>query len=679
MPESPVFGRGKQSAPRAARAATLADEAGRNLGDFAERILLGGGLIEFAGLVVLFVATQMWPSDPAALGDLGRAIYVPAVLQDALVVLHLPFAVHTARVVVNSVGIDLTNPAVVLIAVTGFGACLRGRWWLAGPAAAFFAFPWAVVGYHLVAASVILTLLAGAALYRVYRPRLWVAIVVGLVLLFGVQAALPVTQMIERATFADTTKATYQRIAFGDLKKAEEADTGPIGARAAILAGLPIFSPAQSAAKAYAVAQELALRGDAVGALTAVTDAEAQGFGATVFDQRRITSILRYATASGVLGEAAETAQASADRMRWMIAMALAAIGVVLALFGPLSDILGRRLLRRVARLDLATSRLETQYETIARGEAETVGREAGAIRSMAVLDGQAALAAIAGRVRFYRYAVVMLLVLAAGFLLGAWWLWLPAAGDNTAFTMLSLPPQLAAMARDAGLVAADSRAAFSAFYVSTASALAPIVGVYLLLRRRKLAPVAVLLLAYSFIQIVGLAPIRHAFTEVAPAAVGQEMIATWQAGVGNPDTAVAPDALHGSEAAYGLAQLAYLAGQPGKAQGYLDRIRDTKLLGGAVHRQKIELMRDWTAAHGAAVATDSAAAVLPGTTAVIRTLSRVSLGLGLAALALVLLAAAAGLVAERRRKRIDALVAARSQADSMVARRHIVKPSAAA
>ena len=669
MPESPVFGRHRQPAARGARVSTLADEAGRNLGHFADRILGGGGLIAFGGLLLLFVATQVWPPDAASLGVLGGTIYVPASLKEALAAMQPPFAVHTARMVVHSVGIDLINPAVALLALAGLGASFRRRWWLAGLTAAFFAFPWALIGYHIVGAPVVLTLLAGAALYGIYRPRLWVAIAGTLFAVFVLQALLPVSQLVGRLTFADTVKVTYQTIRFADLKQAEETDGGP---RTAVLAGIPVSDPVQSAAKSYVVAQELALSGNAAGALAAVKDAEAQGFAATVFDQRRVAAIERYATASGVIGDAAKSAAGASDRMGRMLATALAAIGIVLALFGPISDIIGRRLLKRVARLDKAKSRLETQYATIARGEAGATGGEADTIRSIAVLDGQAVMAAIAGRVRLYRRAVVTLAVMMAGFLLGAVWLWLPAASDNTAFAMLSLPPQLAAMARDAGLVAPGDRPDLASFYASTLAALAPIIGVYLLVRRRRLAPVGLMLIAYSVIQIAGLSPIRHSFTEVAPAAVGEDMIATWRNGLDNPDEADAPDTLHGSEAAYGLAQLAYLAGQPTDTRSYLDKIRDTKLLGGVVHRQKIELMHEWTAAHGFAVAPDSAAASLPASMAPTRLLSRAGLGLGFFSAILALLAAAAGVIAGRRQRRIDALVTARAVADMPLSRRHM-------
>jgi hypothetical protein len=676
MPERPVFGTlqvQREHAPgqrvstppsTPLDASAFGSAPAPKLGAVSERIRFGGEIIAFFGLLMAFAAALIRPSDPTDLAELGGRIYLPAVLKDAFATIQPLPGVSPVGMTESASHIGLANPAVLLLFLVGVGAVFRERWVLTGLVALFLVFPWGLFGFRLDHGGEMLGILAAVAFFRITKPsRRALAVLVPLTFVIGIMVAIPALRFIDEklSDIFQPTGAEYQTVSFTALMEVDRAEATTANAGTARFLRLSASSPAETAAKAYVVAQELALRGDAKGALAAVDEAGVAGFAPNPFDRKRLNAIRRFAIAAGALGDTAKDAVASRDGLPRTIAALLVAIGTVFALFGPFTSTISNRIARRAVRLDKAQSRIDAQYETMARGGSDTSAPEANAIRSIAALDGRAIAAAIGARARFYRTVLVGLAVASMVFMLGAYWLWLPGPADNTAFDLLSLPRQLAGMLGEAGLAKPDERHDLVSAVTSQLVLVFPFVAVFLMRKRRPVALVGLVLLAFSVIHIARLAPIRHSFVEVAPTVIRAEMIATWQKSVDNPDDDKTPRVVPGTEAAYALAQLAYFSGRAADTQAYLGKVRNVEALGGGVHVQKIDLMREWTAAVGFPVVAGSAVAEVPARMFVTRWISTASLGLGIACAALALVALVAGFFADRRRRRIEDLVTARA------------------
>jgi hypothetical protein len=667
----------------------------RQLGAVSGAILFSGELVAFAGMMVAFVAMLWWPADPQSLSSLGGSIYIPDLLRD-LIAFNDPLA-RPHMVDIGLTEIKLTSPIMQVILIAGAVAILRARWVLAGLICGFLAFPWAALGYHFPSAPVILCLYAFTAAFRIARlPRgaLFILIPVGAVfgpLLIGMASVL-FTYVFGAG---EPPKARYAEVTFQQLLANQgkpATETGKNGKpvlRVATLAGLDASTPQQQAAKAYVMAQELALRGSPAEAAQEAGEALSGSFGANAFDRQRLATIIDFGTANGVSGAQAKDTLLSRYQFRSTLAWIVSIAGTLLCLIGPFAEIISTRIARRARRTDKVQRQVEAQRAELAGATVSgTFGRaqSAGAIQSIAAMDAVSVIEAIARRLRLYRVLAFILAGLALVSFYWAYALHLPPAADNGAFDTIALIGRAGDFWKAAGLAQSAAFPQPSLLWTLVGMMASPLtliaLAVIVLTKFRKharfvLAGFVGLMLMMAMQQLAPIAtPAQPAMASAFDPGLRQYLqqaagLPATPPGVdglrkGGPEQAGLPP-IDGSIAAYTLAQIAYVENRPADAGMLLARIVDPGVLAGRINNQRTDLMLDWTQAHGYPARGLDWTPILPQPMATTRAMGKVFFGAGFVFLALLTAAAALIAIAGRRSSRISSLIDARRQIQASI------------
>ena len=285
----------------------------------------------------------------------------------------------------------------------------------------------------------------------------------------------------------------------------------------------------------------------------------------------------------------------------------------------------------RILRLLELKARLQ-QAELASRDEIGPANNHLSAVHQTiesSVANSKALVETMTRRINSYRTLAWTCGALMLFCLFGAYVLYLPAPGDNTAFSAVSLLPD----AND--------------FWKTT--------NIFDHLQR----PAAVRLPAAPF----GLyaAPPKSAPTQAFSPALrqqlGEAVSPPAPASVGSRQTepAAAPLKIDGSVAAYTLAQIAYIENRPADAARFLPLIVRAAMLNSEVDWQRTNIMLEWTAVHGYPVS--SLAVTRPYPIATIRVYVRLLFIGAVVLLMIVVTLVALIFAADKRRERIGAMI----------------------
>ena len=674
MAKAPTFGKrqgsfgGYQLGPKSA-AGESSHYTSERLGSWSHRLFHYGQLAVFAGLMLMLAALSILPQNPAGLVAMENTIHVPKALIEAN-----DFTDpsgrwghwHPER---TSFGF---NPIVSLLAVVGLFALVRGHWILGGLAALFFLFPWSWFGIESPSSIFLVIGFALVAVLRIALPeRAALIILIPLVV-----PLVPVTFFASGAKpnlpphFRDNV-VSYKQIKFEDLVENETlhaSDEDKIGRpviRISSIGVLKAGTPEERAAKAYAWAQEKALRERPGEALVLIQRAEASGFQHDVHSERRIRIIRDYAAASGVLGESSRQKIRLQYYLGWGLASILFVAGLLLTVSGPLSNFVSTALKDRSDRIDRLRRNLgqmRPSQENGDPGPASTDGLD-----SIAASAGLRVAGQITARTGFYRVAFAVLASLAFIGFFEYYQYGLPAVSSNTAFDRVGITGAI-----DWIVEQGEVKTYRGPGPISPITYLAYLPALFLFMAgHRRLALVAILLV--MSIGTIGMHPVkRHSDLEAAAFDFTSRMRAVIEDGLDGPVRVRAVNldrpadayrpTLRKLDAAYALAQIAYLENRPQETAAMLNHIEDPNGLHGLVHMQRFGLMKEWVAAKGILLRADQPEPRLPRPLHFQRIMGNISLLAGIVFSLLAIVVAALWGFAEHRRTRLQDLVRQRTR-----------------
>lgn len=680
MADRPVFGRRQRDRGIVGAPMLSTIKDGRpehRLGKLSQVVQIVGELAAFVGLLVVFIATQWQPPDPSSLSGLGGLIYIPEVLRD-LITFNDPRPVSRGIVVAYT---KFDWPIEVLFFAAGAIAIMRRSWILTGLICAFLAFPWGMVGYSFSSAPAVLGLFSVMAFFRIVRlSRRTLFILVPIGAIFGPLLTGVIVSLFSSAFGTPARSVRYDTVQFSQLEHnenkpaTERGQDGKPVVRVASLAGLVPGTPEQKAAKAYVMAQELALRGNAAAAAQAAQEAAAGGAIVNPFDKRRLNIVTNFSIANGVAGEEARDEILSRYRSQSTLSRIVLVAGIALCLVGFFADIISTRISQRARRVE------QMKFDM---RKAELVGKDTSlpseVIESMAAVDAVAVVEAIARRIRLYRIAAV---IFAGLVLFGFYWayaLHLPERADNTAFGAVSLHPDALEFWRTVKLAGSGQVWQFSFIWWLLTSVTSPFSLLFILFitfplwrEFHRIVLYGSVGLALTFMQLQPLELIREPAISASVASFNPTVLQQLGTAAHSPSERPKGGNAHGNEtstvlteidrsiAAYTLAQIAYIEGRPADASAFLSLIDGPRVLTSRIANQRVDLMLEWTEAHGYPV---SNLAWRPNLSmALTRTVARAFLGISFVFLAILLTLSGLIVVASRRDSRIRSLVEARQQ-----------------
>lgn len=700
MADGPAFGRRNSPAARSAPAFGKAGEsAGRSdpppvpprdtvseqLESRGARALLVGELVGFAGLLIVFAAGVLWPADPAGLDVLKGLVYLPDVLRDAI-----PFTDPKAwsrQVYAHVSEVRANNLGVPLIFFLGLAAVVRRRWLLAGLCAGFFLLPPQLFGLAFPAGFPMAILLGIAAALRQVRleGRARIAFIAAATMLMPVLLVMFLSIVPSRQ---GGEKAPYLTIRFSEL--AENSDGQ--GVRGTTVDAIVARGAEQAGAKAFALSQEQALRGETQAAMASLARAQAAGFPHNRFERRIVEAIRDYSIASGGEGEAAGTAIMERFRTRLIGTWILLLAGLIVGLAAPFGDIIATVIRRRVGRIEAAKAKLGSERPPA--GEAAiphggSAGGASGSLTSIAAADAEQIVGAMSKRIRFYQVGAMFLgwIVL---YCLGRFWVFhLPPADSNTAFDTVGLSGWTVFLgdALGVGNLHGQNGSGLVGFPMDPLSLLTVVPYALLFVRQYRVVGLCALVVTTFLHSYRFDAPLREPANPVLAQQIdtgfrealervalsGSDRGGEEKVGVvlsdktGQPVEFSIPVRVDASNANYVLAQIAYLEDRPEDAAHYLGRDIDAGSLDGLIHRQRLDLMREWVSAHGYGVPSKVANLELRRPMSFARRSGNAYLAAAVAAGLLLIVLSALLTVAGRRRGRIVELVEMRRQSRSPV------------
>lgn len=669
MPEVPVFGRRNARERVAMRPAGLATPSpAADSGDLAEKSSawrLAGDLVAFTGVLIAFLAATMWPEDPFDLSGLRGAIYVPSSLSH-LLIFDSPAAYTIHPDVGTTVILDAggTLPAMALL---GIAAIVRRRWMLAGLVCIFFLFPWGSIGYRLPMSPVVVCVMVGLAVFRLYRFSARAMLAISAVTAVAGWLIIPLVLGIFFALLGDEgdQKAEYRNIRYASLIENEgKPPTDLVDGRKTLRVStlVPNMKEEKSGAAAYVAAQEQALRGDARGARTALEELAARGFSGNALDNDRIRAIERFAMASGAYGTEREQEVQSHYRRDLLFAWAILIVGAVAGLLGLGFDLLAEQVRKRMGRLEELRGRL-TGSPPAPAVLSSRLGTE---LQSIAALDGDAIVAVMSTRIRFYRIAAAGLLAASLAAAAASWVSILPPPDQNTAFETIGIVPSALDFARGAGLVPPRDPAPPSLIWMFLDPLTLSVLGLLALVvfRRAVRAVLVVLIVGLVGFQLQFFIPAGDPSHVVEARVLSPETRARVEVAMAGGDVADAASErgvgpLSPSAAALILAQLAYVEGRADDAARAMERISDlpaSDLRGrqGDSYRQRMGLIGEWLATRGILGLTAHPAELSPAWT---RTFNAWMTAAAAASFALVAVLMGLALYAGGRRATVQSLI----------------------
>ena len=232
-------------------------------------------------------------------------------------------------------------------------------------------------------------------------------------------------------------QAPYHTIRFDELKKAEarlaggEVAPGVIGT----LAALHPTTDAERAALGFAMAQEFVLRGKLPEAAEALRSAKGPYPNKGARDEKMISAIENHLSALGTLGATAKTNVMKEYRRQFLVWRMYYIPGELVLLLGIGIDILAYLFRRRAQRIDRLGNQLVTAQAI------PSFGSEPGPLSptSFSLLDAEKVVEQLSGRMRIYRFALIVFGV-AAAFAISIRYIFIiPEAASNTTFGDVAL------------------------------------------------------------------------------------------------------------------------------------------------------------------------------------------------------------------------------------------------
>ena len=662
-----------------------AEPSDRRLRSNRTAFLLAGDLIGFCGLLVVFAATVLWPADPAALSALGSEINIPPVLTDVV-----QRFTELSRQNVNVAEVPLGWYCLAFL-VVGVMAALNRRWLLVGLTTGFMFFPFSAIGIIVPVVPLLAAAFAAATVFAIAGGRiakLAMLPIIGVVYVFCLYIAVNLVP-------DGSARLSYRSIPFAELMTVDgrtlEGKLGFGGGGEA------------EAARAFAMAQQHALRGEPDAAAKSIATAMSGGYPNNLYEARILGSIEDYITISGARGDTASAARWGRYWTDTVFAWLALVLGSVLAMAAPFSEIISTAMSARLERISRYRAEL-TGGQTPQPGH--DLAPVASHLHSLAVDDARQAMEAITRRLHRYRVALIASFWLCLCCGLRAYELHLPAPGQNTAFDTIGLEGPVVYLAQEMGLAVKGSPhggSLLGAFW-SPASLLfiAPAVG--LLFRAyRTLSFVALVSIAaidpglgaVSGSPVANTLPLESVTDEfrqflVEVNAEGKDVIRKELAhdsssSVQNLGPSFPPIDLPGTPkaetsalarmpggqvpiedvtaATFVLAQIEYLKNRPEEMVQYLEDGIIPGRLDDRADRQRYALMLDWAKDRGVNIGSDVQKIEPLSLPSVTRVRGRLLLAISITAGMASVLSLLFMLIASRRGKRIDALVAQRSSA----------------
>ncbi|MGO6718092.1 hypothetical protein ACCS65_30030 [Rhizobium ruizarguesonis] len=648
----------------------------------------------FVAFMLLFAAACIRPSDPADLRMLDGSVYVLDAFTNAL-------ALTDIKSGVVSVGTELmpftrlAQMVACILTLSAVFTIIKGRWFFAGLAAAFFLIPWGLFGQSLYFAPYALALFAfiAVAFHASLSRRAIIAFVAVSVLASPLIIGL--ISDLSRRVGVRETYAKYRVIRVSELPSSAYQPSADAEE------GQQTSSQSDGNAKIapFFLAQVHALRGDTAAAAAALDELEASGVAQNNFDRARFEAIRNFTLASGGFGPDAREKlivdNAARSQKAFLLFLAALLFGIAAPLTNGFSWLVARRS-RRVFSIERELEHRRANLPDALKSAGRLFGTHIAkkSVQSPSVASGERAIEAIASRARTYLLLSLGLLAFAALSALAAYWVWLPDAEKNTAFHFVALAGNTADYAQQDGVAVIVGVRDWAGWSITLNWIKYPIciVAIVLATRRSRYlgAFTAMAFLACFALQNVQLA--QHSRREALPSQFSQLLrsklkLAADRSNVafGNisqpitgglqglslnlrgsiaaeknsPSSAGTVD-LDPSLAAYTLAQIAYLEGEAADASHFLSQIEDVRDLHPDVHRERMAIIRDWVSANGHTppemewFSADFASLV--------RQLGRWLLTLSVASLALAVLVTPLIAVAVARRNRIEALIEERGR-----------------
>ena len=662
-----------------------ADPSDSRLRSNRSGLLLAGDLIGFCGLLVVFVATVLWPADPAALSVLESEINIPPILADTV-----QRFTELSRQNVNVAEVPLGWYCLAFL-VVGVMAALNRRWLLVGLTTGFMFFPFSAIGIIVPVVPLLAAACAAASVYALAGNRIAKLALVPFTGVVYVLCLLVAVNLVPDGS----ERQSYRSISAAELKSVDgQTLEGKLG-----LGG----GDQAEAARAFAMAQQHALHGKPDEAAKSIAAARSGGYPTNLYETRILGSIEDYITVSGARGDTASAARWGRFRTDLFVAWLALVLGSVLALTAPFSEIISTAMSARLERISAFRAEL-------AGGKTTKPGHDMAAaeprLHSIAVDDARRGMEAIARRLRLYRVALISSFWLCLYCGLRAYELHLPAPGQNTGFDTIGLEGPVLYLAQEMGLAVKSSAHGGSPLGAIWSPAsllcLAPAVG--LLFRAyRTLSLLALVLIAaidpglgaVSGRPLANTLPLENVTEEFrqflvevnaeGKSVVRKELVPDSPSLVQNLRPSFPPIELSGkpkaersalarmpggqvpiedvTAATYVLAQIEYLKNRPEEMLKYIEDGIIPGRLDGWAHQQRYALMVDWAKDRGLKIGPNVQKVELPSSSSLTRVLGRLLLAISVVAGAISILSLLFMLIASRREKRLDALVTQRTMA----------------
>lgn len=423
------------------------------LGAFSNHLLLIGELTAFVGILMAIVALVIWPDNPENLEQLKGEIYFPESLAKEFYFIH---SEQNKFFIFNDImPIAFRNSAMPFLAMMGLYAILRRRWVLTGLFFATLLFPLPTIGYSFSQRIMFLGVFGLVFLLRELPFPLYVRIALIPVVLFFYRPILKVVTgpIFEIINYEGFPHQPYRYATFNDLLNNE--------GKTATLIGM-LASPRDTAGYAYALAQEHALRGNMKEAVQHLDEAEKEGFVHSPLNDRRIEDIRNYAATTGVLGLAEKEAVYERYEKHKLIPTIVLVIGIFLGLVGPLAYFTRNELLKRAYRIRDMLGRLSNPGQDTG---AQLSENEDEVSRSEQAFSGHEVIAKASQRTHIFSAAAFGFAILAFVAAYGSHLFWLPSADLNTGFNRVGLLGETKRLVEQSGVEVIANNSATGFFW----------------------------------------------------------------------------------------------------------------------------------------------------------------------------------------------------------------------
>ena len=642
---------------------------GAALGERSRLVGTISDILLFVGLVSVLLLVVYMPPDPTCfprLSDMitclptqSDVIIIPAALSEIAAFSDPPLK----SIPLSEVSHVAFDYAGITITVAGLIAVIRRRWLFVIAAALFLIFPWSFFGFSMKMAAGCLSILGVVSAVKLisHRSKWFIVGAVAVAIVFPGPALLLVGSISTLVPRMQEHLAPYHTVQFDKLKKAEARLAGGEEAPGVIgtLANLRPKTDAERSALGFAMAQEFVLRGKLPEAAEALRFAKGKYPNKGALDEKMISAFENHLSALGALGATAKTNVMKEYRRQFLVWRMYYIPGELVLLLGFAIDILAYLFRRRSQRLDRLSNQLVTAPVIPSLGSEPRLLSPT----SFSLLDAEKVVEQLSGRMRIYRFALIVFGVAAAIAMCIRYIFKIPDAASNTTFGDVALVSSQIASFVNKMSEGAVSRVRFNPFdeyeYYIIGGMI--VLGVGMLLFRKTrvyVLPAVAVLFTFSIASSLAIQPVhtptaaRELFTQEVRVALAKAIDAPLPAtdmdnksvyrmrfnvtesfnslaiemmenedGSGNQaanktivmpsSTAMKPEriatllghaGIEPNSAAFALLQLAYLdndALMAAKHLRTLDAMPPPKFL---FARERIDIVREWASTHGQTV-----------------------------------------------------------------------------